>query len=278
MSISVLIMTYNEEVNLPACLASVSWSDDIVVLDSFSTDRTLEIAQEAGARIYQRAYDSEKNQRNFGLHEISFKHPWVYFPDADEITTPELRDEMLAIARDPTRKETLFRVRFKVIFMGQWLRRSALYPTWIARLARPSKVRFEKTMHCRCISEGPEGRLRNHFIHYSFNKGLNAWYEKHNRYSWAEAQDALERLGSGGINWRGLFDFRNPVERRRAMKELSFRLPCRPTLRFLYMYVIRMGFLDGWPGYVYCRMLSSYESMIVFKMSEIRRRRRGLPV
>ena len=126
MSISVLIMTLNEEKNLPACLASLAWCDDIVVLDSFSTDGTVEIAQAAGARVYQRAHDTESRQRTYGLKEIEYKYPWVYTPDADEVTPSDLRDEMLAIARDATRPESSFRIRYKNMFMGRWIKHSSL--------------------------------------------------------------------------------------------------------------------------------------------------------
>jgi len=277
MSISVLILTLNEENILPACLASVSWCDDIVVLDSFSTDRTVEIAKAAGARVYQRAYDNEDTQHTYGLKEIPFKHPWVYIPDADEITPPELRDEMLAVVADPNRQEAAYRVRFKVMFMGQWIKHSSLYPTWVVRLVRPDKAVFEREINSVCVVDGPVGQLKNHFIHYSFNKGINAWYEKHNRYSWHEARETIKSRELGHLRWRDLFS-REPARRRRAMKELSFRLPCRPTLRFFYMYLYRCGFLDGSAGYIYCRLLSAYEYMIVVKIAEIQRRRRGLPV
>lgn len=149
MSISVLILTLNEENILPACLASVAWSDDVVVLDSFSADRTVEIAKAAGARVYQRTYDNEHTQHTYGLKEIPFKYPWVYIPDADEITPPDLRDEMLAAVADPDRPEAGFRVRFKVIFMGQWLKHSSLYPTWSCassgRKRRISSVRSTRS-------------------------------------------------------------------------------------------------------------------------------------
>jgi glycosyltransferase involved in cell wall biosynthesis len=278
MSISVLILTLNEEANLPACLASVSWSDDIVVLDSFSSDRTIEIARAAGARVIQHPYESERAQRSYGLTQIPFKHPWVYMPDADEITPPELREEMLAIAADPDRAEVAFRVRFKVMFMGRWIQHSSLYPTWVVRLVRPERVRIERHTHSYCVADGPEGRLESHFLHYSFNKGLNAWYEKHNRYSWAEADESLRNLRAGRIDWAGIFNRHDDVRRRMALKQLSFRVPFRPALRFLYMYLFRRGFLDGWAGYTYCRLLAAYEYMIVIKMAEIRRRERGLPV
>lgn len=269
MSISVLIMTLNEEVNLPACLASLDWCDDIVVLDSFSSDRTVEIAQAAGARIYQRHYDTEDRQRMFGLKEIKFKHNWVYTPDADEITPTDLRDEMLGIASDPTRQEVLFKARYKNMFMGKWIRHASLYPTWITRLVRPDRVRFERSVHSRA-SGGPEGELQAHFVHYSFNKGLKAWYEKHNNYSSAEADLSAAQLLERKIDWHGLFSL-TAERRRRALKSLSYHMPFRPSLRFLYMYILRLGFLDGKPGYLYCRLLSAYEFMIVVKTEERRK-------
>lgn len=276
MSISVLIMTWNEEANLPACLASLDWSDDIVVLDSFSTDRTVEIAEAAGARVVQRRYDSEDQQRMFGLTQILFRHAWVYTPDADEITPPALRDEMLAIARDETRPEVMFKARYKNMFMGKWIRRSSLYPTWITRLVKHQRVRFERKVHSVCVPDGPVGHLRHHFIHYSFNKGLDAWYDKHNRYSTVEALLAGERARTA-VSLKDIFSLRSDV-RRRGLKSLSYRLPFRPTLRFLYMYVLRGGFLDGWAGYAYCRLISGYEFMILLKTAEMERRQRGLHV
>lgn len=278
MSISVCILTLNEEINLPACLESLSWCDDIVVLDSFSTDRTVEIAKEAGARVYQRAYDSEDRQRMFALKEITYKHKWVFMPDADEVTPPDLRDEMLAIAADPTRPESFFRIRYKNMFMGRWIKHSSLYPTWMTRFFRPDRIiRFEREEHARPIGDGPEGKLKAHYFHYSFNKGLRAWYEKHNRYSSSEARETAESLRNGRIPWQEIMSSRAEV-RRRALKELSKHVPFRATARFVYMYFLRGGFLDGIQGYHYCRLIAAYEYMIVIKTMELRRRELGLPV
>ena len=274
--ISVLILTRNEQLNLPVCLKSVGWSDDIVVFDSFSTDRTVEIAGAVGARVVQRAFDNEREQRAASL-KVPFKHPWVYTPDADEFTPPELRDEMLEVVRDSSRPEVAYRVRFKTMFMGRWLKHSSLYPTWVVRLLRPEAVLFERSINLRYVINGPEGRLGNHFEHHTFNNGLNAWFDKHNRYSWHEAEESIKSLAAGPLSWTGLFGG-NPAERRRTLKELSFRVPCRPLLRFLYMYVLRLGLLDGLPGYHYCRLLAIYEYMIVLKMKESQRRQRGLPL
>jgi uncharacterized SAM-binding protein YcdF (DUF218 family) len=268
MNVSILILTRNEEASLPACLQSVEWSDDIVVFDSYSNDRTVEIAKAAGARVIQRAFDNERDQRTASL-QVDFKHPWVYNPDADEITPPELKDEILSMTDDAARPEVAFRVRFKTIFRGKWIGQSSLYPTWVVRLFRPSSVSFERLVNLRYVIHGPESRLQNHFEHHAFDKGISAWIDKHNRYSTQEAIEGLQSL-TDTFEWRNLFA-RSPVLRRRALKEFSFRLPFRPTLRFLYMYVGRLGFLDGQEGFDYCVLLSVYERMIVFKMDELRR-------
>jgi glycosyltransferase involved in cell wall biosynthesis len=276
MSVSILILTLNEEQNLPNCLQSVQWSDDIVVFDSFSTDRTVEIAKSAGARVFQRRFDNEKHHREASL-KLPFKHPWVYNPDADEITPPDLHDEIIKVVSDPNRKEVAYRVRFKTMFMGRWIKHSSLYPTWVVRLFRPEKISFSRDINLRYVVDGPEGQLACHFEHHSFNKGLNAWVEKHNRYSWYEAREAIKSLEGSPVSWRDIFSA-SSVARRRALKELSFRLPFRPTLRFLYMYLLRLGFLDGWEGLTYCRLLSIYEYLIVLKMKELQRRAKGLPI
>lgn len=275
--ISILILTLNEEQNLPACLRSVSWSDDIVVLDSFSTDATCDIARSAGARVVQRTLDDWASHQNWAVRNIPFKHPWVYYSDADEVVTEELRDEMLAIAKEPAHVAVAYRVRFKNQFMGRWIRRSSLYPTWVLRFFRPEKVRWERLVNPVALVDGPEGRLRGHFLHYSFNKGLTAWLEKHNKYSSQEAAEAIRSRRDHSLCYSELLT-RDGVRRRRALKELSWRMPLRPLLRFLYMYVLRLGFLDGWAGLTYCRLIAMYEFMIDLKVKELERRDEGLPV
>lgn len=261
-------MTLNEAENLERCLQSVSWSDDIVVLDSGSVDRTQEIAQRYGVRLIQRPFTSERDQRTYAIRNIEFKHPWVYNPDADEVTTQDLRDEMLGVVDDPSRTEVAYRVRFKTMFMGRWLRYSSLYPTWVVRLFRPERLDFERSVNLEYRVDGREGRLSSHFLHYSFNNGFHAWIEKHNRYSSGEAAETMRELLACPLDWTGLFDWRDPVRRRRAIKLASMRLPFRPTLRFVYMYFLRLGFLDGFPGITYCRLLAIYEYFIVLKVRE----------
>lgn len=278
MSISVLILTLNEEDNLQRCLQSVKWSDDIVVLDSFSTDRTVKIAEEMGARVVQRRFDNWSAHQNWAVRNIPFKHPWVYYSDADEIVPSELRDEMFAVTRDSGAEPVAYRMRYKNFFCDRWIKHCGIYPVWVLRLFRPHKVHWERLVNPVPIVQGTEGRLENHFHHYSFNKGFEAWFEKHNRYSSQEAEEGIKTIQNGFEAWADLLSIRDGSRRRRALKELSFRLPFRPTLRFLYMYMLRMGFWDGREGLTYCRLLSLYEYMIVLKMRELERQGRGLPL
>jgi glycosyltransferase involved in cell wall biosynthesis len=277
MPISAFIQTLDEEQNLPRCLESVSWSDDIVVLDSFSTDRTMDIAKAAGARVFQRPYDGRANNQNWAVENIEFKHPWVYYSDADEVVPAELRDEILEVTSDPSRPEVAYRVRFKNMFCGKWIRHSSGYPSWIARLWRPDKIRWQRKANPVAVIDGPVGFLKNHFYHYSFNKGFYAWFEKHNKYSSYEAVETIKELDKGSIDWKGLI-CKDPVRRRIALKHLSFRMPARPAAKFIYQYLLRMGFLDGGPGLTYCLLQSVYEYMIWCKVKELRRREKGLPL
>jgi len=271
--ISVLILTLNEEANIQSCLDAVKWSDDVVVFDSFSTDRTVEIARAAGARVVQRKFDNERDHRAASL-EVGFKHPWVFNPDADEVCTAELREEMQRVVADTARQEVAYRCRFKNMFMGKWIRHASLYPTWVVRLFRPEKVKFERMINLRYVMDGPEGLLQSHFEHYSFNNGYGAWFEKHNKYSWHEAQESIKSISAGSMPW-GLFFSGVAADRRRALKELSFRVPFRPWARFFYMYILRLGILDGRAGLRYCTLLTVYEYMIVLKIQELRRRAKG---
>ena len=241
-TISVLVLTLNEAANLPACLAAVAWSDDVVVLDSFSQDETVAVAEGLGARVYQRAFDDFAGQRNYALDQIPFKHEWVLHLDADEIVTPALRAELAAAVAGGG--WDAWRLPSKMMFMGRWLRYAGLYPSYQVRLGQRDRFRFKQVGHGQREDLAPEriGTLREPYLHYSYSKGLTDWVDKHNRYASAEARAAVRLLAAGGgLDWAGLWA-REPSRRRRALKVLSSRLPLRPLLRFLYMYVVRRGF------------------------------------
>jgi glycosyltransferase involved in cell wall biosynthesis len=268
--ISVLIRTLNEQINLPHCLESLSWCDDIVVLDSGSTDQTVQIAEQAGCRVIERRFADESAQLNWASTQIEYKHPWVYCSDADEVLPSDLVGEMKSIALDTTNTNVAYRLRYKNYFMDRWIKHCGIYPVWVLRFYRPEMVRWERIVNCTPVVQGSIGELKAHFHHYSFRKGLAAWVDKHNKYSTNEAIESLRSLRQRKVPWTEIFQWKDPSLRRLALKELSFRLPCRGFLRFVYMYLFKAGFLDGVPGYHYCRLLSIYEYLIALKISEIR--------
>ena len=276
MSFSVLILTLNEEQNVPDCLRSLGSSDDIVVLDSYSTDQTVALAQQSGARVVQRKFDNWAAHQNWALEHITFKHPWVFYIDADERMTPELADEIRAIAEDPKRSEVAFYCGRRNMFMGKWIKH-AMPPGNIMRLFKPPFIRFERLVNPTPVIDGPHGYLQGQFLHYNFSKGLTEWIEKHNKYSLMEAMQGLKERDASSPHADSVFS-RDPAVRRKALKALSFRMPLRPLLKFAYLYVVNRGFLDGRAGLTYCVLQSVYEYMIVIKMKELKRREKGLPI
>lgn len=269
MNVSILLLTLNEEDNLPACLEAVAWSDDIVVVDSYSRDQTVAVAKRLGARVYERTFDNFAGQRNYALDNIDFKHDWILHLDADEIVTPELRAEMLRAIESGG--FAAYRVPSKTMFFGRWLRYAGLYPVYQVRLGHRERLRFKQVGHTQREDLAPDrvGTLSEPYLHYSFSKGLTEWLEKHNRYSSDEARETVQFLSRHqGIDWRGLLS-RDRPRHRRALKEFSHRLPFRPFLRFVYMYLIGRGFLDGRAGLTYCRLLAIYEYLIVLKTREL---------
>lgn len=270
MSVSVLLLTLNEETNLPACFAAIHWCDDIVMLDSFSSDASVSLAEESGARVYQREFDHFAAQRNYALEQIKFKHEWVLHLDADEIVTPELYAEIMRVIAEGC--FDAFRIPSKTMFFGQWLRYSGMYPTYQVRLGHRERLRFKQVGHGQRedLPRDRVGTLTEPYLHYSFSKGLTEWFDKHNRYATDEARETgAALLADYGIDWRGFWS-RDCARRRWALKTLSLRLPFRPSLRFFYMYFLRRGFLDGRAGFTYCRLLAIYEYLIVLKTRELR--------
>lgn len=272
MDVSVLILTLNEEVNLSGCLDSLRWCDDVVVLDSFSTDRTVDIARARGARVEQRKFDNYAAQRNFGLNDIRYRHSWVLMLDADERVTPELCAEMTAAVAAAPADAAMFLMRRRDHLFGRWIRRSGGYPTWFGRLVRVGRVRVERPINEEYYADGNVLRLQEHFDHFPFNKGFGEWIAKHERYSTMEAKLRLERRGER-LPFAALFGA-DPLRRRKAQKALAYALPGRPLLMFLALYVVRGGFLEGRAGYTFCRLRASYEFKIDAKYRELLRRER----
>jgi len=276
MSISVLILTLDEEVNLAGCLDSVAWCDDVVVLDSFSRDRTVDIARERGVRLYQRAFDNYANQRNFGLRALEYRHPWLLMLDADERVPDDLRVEMEAATRAAGDKVALFSMRRRDHLFGRWIPRSSGYPTWFGRLVRVGRAWVQRPINEEFHADGEVASLQGHLDHYPFNKGFSAWIEKHDRYSTMEAR--LRALETGkDERWRGLFA-PDPSRRRRAQKVWLNGMPLRPLVVFAGLYFIKGGVLEGRAGLTFSLLRAWYEYFIDCKAHELRRRAAGLPL
>ena len=271
--ISVVILTLNEELNLPRCLEAISLCDDVLLVDSFSSDATLKIAAEHGARVVQRAFDNFAGQRNFAVEHCELKYEWVFHLDADEVMTPELLAEILGCITE-TDKDA-YRVSSKLMFDGKFLRHAGLFPWYQVRLGRREKLRFTQVGHGQReqLPSDKIGTLKNSLLHFPFEKGLDDWIEKHKRYSTAEARQNVYGYAGDDLPVLDLLSIATD-RRRRAAKKILRRLPCRPTIRFIYMYLFRGGILDGKAGFTYCRLLAWYEWLTVLKEREIRARAR----
>lgn len=269
--ISVVVLTHNEAINIERCLKSVAWSDDVLVIDSGSTDETCELARKLGARLLHRPFDNFAAQRNFALDHGEMRHGMVLHLDADEEVSADLRAEMTRLASD-AKGLAGYRIPSRLMFMGRWLKHSGMYPSFQVRFGSRDRLRFCMVGHGQREVLAPieVGTLRGHLIHHNFSKGISDWLAKHARYARDEAAGAL-RDGTG-YRWRDLLASADRVEHRRVLKGLSYRLPLRPFARFMYVYFFRRGFLDGRAGFRYALLMAVYQWVIDINMDEQRGR------
>lgn len=267
--ISIYILTYNEELDIAACIESALLSDDVIVVDSLSTDNTVEIASRYPVKVVSHKFESHGKQRTWMLENIPTKYDWVYLLEADERMTPELFQECLSASQQG---EIIgYYVAERVIFMGKWIKRSTQYPRYQMRLFKKGKVWYDDYGHTeREVYDGKVSFLQETYPHYTCSKGLSRWIEKHNRYSTDEAKETLKQLQAGKVNWYQLFFGTTEVAKRRALKDLSLRLPCRPLMRWLYMYFILGGIWDGKAGFAWCTLQAFYEYLILLKVQELK--------
>jgi glycosyltransferase involved in cell wall biosynthesis len=227
--VSAVLIVLNEESNLKACLDSVSWADETIVVDGFSTDRTVELARRSGARVFQKAFHGYGEQKQYAIDRASCD--WVLSIDADERITPELRDEIRAVLSDPNAADG-FMISFRNIFFGKWLQHAGLYPDFHLRLFRRSSGSMtSSTIHEGIRIKGEIGSLRNPAVHYSYPT-IASYIHKMNRYS--------TLLASNGKPF--------------TLGHLLFS----PLSKFLRLYIGRRGFLDGMAGLIYCLLASFY--------------------
>lgn len=254
--VSVVILTYNEEANLTDCLDSVAEFGDRHILDSGSSDRTVQIAQGRQVRIHRNPFLRFGTQRNWAIDHIPTRHQWQFHLDADERMTPALVGELMRIvATDP--RHGGYRVPSKLLFAGRWLKYAGQYPAYQVRFFHKSRLRFIDYGHGqREVTDFPIGTLTEPLVHHGFSKGLDEWFAKHVRYARREAEQAM--AGATGGN---LFSL-DATERRRALKRLATHLPGRYFLRLAYMLFWQQAIRDGWAGVTYAHMVATYEGMI----------------
>lgn len=278
--VSVVVPVKNEERNIAACLESVVWADEIWLVDSRSSDRTCEIAAGLGAKIVQFDYlGGFPKKKNWALQNLQFKHEWVLLLDADERVMPELRTE-IAEALNSNNCADGYYLNRRLIFLGRWIKHCGWYPSWNMRLFKHRLGRFERPhaedvenagdveVHEHVLVDGRTEYLKHDLLHEDF-KSIYHFIERHNRYSnWEARVYSNLAEGESGASSVNASLFGSPIERKRFIKRLWARLPFRPLLRFVWMYFVKLGFLDGRAGLIFCTLMTMHEAVIAAKIYE----------
>ncbi len=278
--VSVIVPVKNEAANLRRCLPALAWADEVFVVDSGSTDATAAVAGSHGARVVQFAFNGTyPKKKNWALDNLPFRNEWVLIVDADEVVVPELADEIAR--RTASGEADGFYLNMKYYFLGRRIKHCGYAEAWNLRLFKHRLGRYERMpvtpgaptgdneAHEHVELRGKALRLRHELDHHAYPT-VAVWVEKHNRYAVWEAEVYGRLLREPVPSTIG------PGKRfKRHLKKLSLRLPMRPAFRFFYAYVIRLGFLDGRPGLVFCALLAFYDFLAAANLYEKRLRDGG---
>lgn len=266
-AVTVIVPTRDESLHIERCIHSAKALGPVWVVDSLSEDDTVPMAERAGAQVVQQAWLGHAAQKNWALDNVPIRTKWVLFLDADEYLTPKLIHEIGEVVEETNR--VAWYVPRRNIFMGRELRHAWWYPDYQLRLFVFGSARYEdREVHEHMVTDGPTGYMSEAIVHESL-KGTAAFLERHARYARAEA-DAIRTSPRSPL--RAL---KTRAGRRRFVKtQLWYRMPFRPGIRLLWLYVVRRGFLDGREGLVYCQLIAAYEAMIDAYLLEGSRRPR----
>jgi glycosyltransferase involved in cell wall biosynthesis len=276
--ICIIFTVKNEEINLPYSLAAVmEWAQEVFVVDSGSTDRTREITEKYGAKFYLEPWRGYAGQKNWAMDNLPITVPWVFVLDADEVITPALRDELIQICTQNNCEENAFYVNRYFVFLDKRIRHCGYYPSWNIRFLRRGKAHYEqRQVHEHMIVEGKAGYLKNDMEHYD-RRGLFQYIAKHNEYSTLESNEMF-KLVTGQSQSKGGSFFGPTAERRKWIKTHIWpKLPARWLWRFFYMYILRLGFLDGMVGFHFCVFMASYEHQVTLKLTELKHNAQSQP-
>ena len=273
-----LIPCKNEENNIARCIQSVQWVDEIFVVDSESSDKTIEIAESLGAKVVQFKYEGGwPKKKNWALENLPFTNEWVLILDADECLPPKAQNEIEEIVSNTHEKHSGYWINRRYFFLGKPLKH-AYFPNWNLRLFKHKLGRYEKItdlstnsgdheIHEHVVVQGSSGKLNSIMDHYAFPT-IESFVEKHNRYSnWEAVVESSTTDDESSLQHDG-------VRGKRKLRRIFRKLPFRPTLRFLYVFLWQRGILDGWRGYVFSRLHAQYEYLSAAKAKAILRSRK----
>ena len=276
--VSLVVPCKNEESNLARCLSSVNWIKEVFIVDSHSTDSTASIVNDYGAKLVQFDYNGGwPKKKNWALENLPFSHEWVLILDADECLPPEAEDEITDIVNNPKQKHSGYWINRRFFFLGKPLNH-AYFPNWNLRLFKHKLGRYEKItdlstdsgdheIHEHVVVQGTTGKLKSIMDHHAFPT-IDSFVEKHNRYSnWEAIVESSAEDDDKALQ-------HEVVKGKRRLRRIFRRLPFRPTLRFLYVYLWQGGIFDGWQGYVFARLHAQYEFLSLAKAKAILRSRK----
>ena len=273
--VSVLIPALNEEKNLPDCIASVQWADEVYVIDSGSRDATRQVAEACGAQVVDFHYDGGwPKKKNWAIRNVPIRNEWFLILDADERVNDALRDQMAEAIKSPSING--YYLRWKFVFRGRWMKHGWRHG-WMLRLVRKgfgeyedlgmrSEGGWDNEVHENMVVSGPTATLDAWLTHDS-NEGLHHWLNKHNQYSDWNSVRRLRQLQEPRPPLSSALSS-DPTTRRRFLKYVYLRLPLKPVLMFAYLYFFKLGILDGKAGLYFCALRAGHELNIEAKMFE----------
>ena len=281
--ITVIIPTKNEEANIDQCLKSISWAKKIYVVDSNSSDETCQISEDFGAEVVQFEYKGRwPKKKNWAINNLKIDTDWIFILDADERVSVNLKNEIQTAIQSNT--HVGYYVRWKFIFLGNWMKYSWSHG-WMLRIFKKgygdyedlgmgSEGGWDNEVHENIIVQGTSSRLKASLLHET-NQDLSFWIEKQNSFSTWNAYRRFDQIKNKKIGIKALFS-NDPLLKRKAMKALFIKMPFRPLIVFMYLYIFRLGFLDGRSGFYFCILRSIHEFNISAKMFEIKRNEKRL--
>lgn len=276
--VTVIIPTRNEERNIAECISSVVWASQIFVVDSQSSDRTVEIARTKGVEVVDFIYEGGwPKKKNWAIKNLPIQNSWILLLDADERVTEELAEEISCCIKSDDKNG--YYIKWKFYFLGKWMRFSWSHG-WMLRLFKRGTGEYEdlglrneggwdNEVHENLIVEGDVGKLSNYLLHKS-NQDLFHWLKKQNEFSdW----NAHRRLMGENNLWKNVekASLSDPLSRRRLLKSIFLKLPGKPFILFVYLYVFKLGFLDGREGFYFCLLRATHELNIGIKVFELRK-------